>query len=246
MKHLLTILNFCTVSLGFSQQIELNGTFWADSTHYVEVSRNDTIEFFSEYGCCLLTEVYGIGTYEIQDSILKVTPTTPRTSMKSNYQIENDLNQPDKIQITVMGSGEPVKFCNVVVKDKLTQEILMGASTNEMGFVEFTTTDIDLSENLIIESSSLGMDSYSMKLQNVVGRSIIVDLKPIRVIRDRIVEFKIRKEFDSIQLIGPIFPDSEDEKMSGKDKLRMVLTNWPWNWNFSYTHAAIPRQFEKK
>lgn len=245
MKHLLTILTFFTVSLGFSQKSDLIGTFWDDSTHYVEVSEKDTIEFFSEYGCCLVTETYGIGTYEVQDSILRVTPTTPRTSLRSNYQIENNLYQPDNIQITVMDSGEPVKFCNVVIKDKLTQQVLTGASTSEIGWIEIKATDIKHNENLTIEFSCLGMDSYSIEFADVIGKSINVDLKPYRVIHDEIVEFKIRKEFDSIRLIGPIFPDSEDGTMSGKDKFRMVFTNWPWNWNFSYTHAAIPRQFEK-
>ncbi|MGB6037594.1 MAG: hypothetical protein WBG42_15070, partial [Cryomorphaceae bacterium] len=239
MKHLITILIFFCVSFGFSQDSELIGTFWADSTHYVKISSNDTIEFFSEYGCCLLTEVYGIGTYEIRDSTLTITTAAPKSTMSSNYQIIRQLDQLDKIQLAVKDSGEPVKFCNVLIKNKLTQEIVMGASTTEMGFVEFTTTDIDLSESLIIEFSSLGLDSFSMNLLDVVGRSVMVDLKPFRVVRDRIVEFKIRREFDSIQFIGPIFPDSEDETMSGKDKMRMVFKNWPWNWNFSYTHAAI-------
>lgn len=145
-----------------------------------------------------------------------------------------------------MDLGEPVKFCNVVIQDKLTQEVLMSASTSDNGFIELTTSKIDINENVNIKFSSLGMDSYSINLFDVIGRSIMVDLKPFQVIRDEIVEFKIRNEMDSIRLSGPIFPDSEDETMSGKDKLRMVFTNWPWNWNFSYTHAAIPRQFVKK
>jgi|GEM_PF-6055532 len=246
MKHLLTLLTFFSAAVGFSQKSEPIGTFWADSTHYVKVSDNNTIEFFSEYGCCLITEVYGIGTYEIKDSILRVTPNTPSTSMSSNHQILNELNQPDKIQITVMDLGEPVKFCNVVIQDKLTQEVLMSASTSDNGFIELTTSKIDINKNVNIKFSSLGMDSYSINLVDVIGRSIKVDLKPFQVIRDEIVEFKIRNEMDSVRLIGPIFPDSEDETMNGKDKLRMVFTNWPWNWNFSYTHAAIPRQFVKK
>jgi len=246
MKYLLTILTLSSYSPGFSQNSELIGTFRADSTHYVEVYSNDSIEFFSEYGCCLLTEVYGIGTYEIRDSILRITTTTPNTTMISNHQIVRQLDSADRIQVTVLDSGEPVKFCDVVIMDKLTQDIVMGASTNDIGFVEFTATDIDLSENLTLEFSSSDMDFYSIKFNEVVGRSIKVDLMPFRVIHDEKVEFIIRKENDLIQLIGPIFPDSEDETMSGKDKLRMVFTNWPWNWNFNYTHAAIPRQFEKK
>lgn len=246
MKHLVTIIFLFPLSLVFSQKSELPGTYWADSTHYVDVASNDTVEFFSEYGCCLITEVYGIGAYEIRDSLLIINTDTPKNAMNSSHKTIRELDQMNNIHLQVMNSGQPVPSCNFVIKDKQTQKILMGGSTNDTGFVEFTVSDSKLNERLFIEITYLGMDSYTIQLIDVLGKSITENLKPFRVIQDKMVHFKIREVTDSIQLLGPIYSNTKDAKMNLRDKFRMMFTNWPWHWNFSYSHAAIPREFERK
>jgi hypothetical protein len=245
MKYLLYILTVFSISQGICQESDFHGVYWSDSTHYVRIGPEDSVEFFSLYGCCLLSDIYGVGNFEIEDSTIKVTTISPKSSMISNHKLIRKLNRNDMVEFRVWNDYGPVQYFDFELLNSDSGELIRSVNTDEDGVAQLDQLDTSRGHNIIVRFSALGTDSYSIQLDEIAGYFVEVDLKAYRVIQNQTVDFRIIFRNDSLWLSGPNISDSENSNIKGSAKSRMTSTRWPWKRKSNHNHEAIPRLFKK-
>lgn len=246
LKPLLIVLAFLTFSQGICQENELRGTYWSDSTYYVKIGTNDTIEFFSRIPSGFSFELFGVGRYEIIDSILRVKTFPPGPEIASGYKIIEELDDNDNAKLRVSNKYGPVEYCNISVVDSSSRKNITWFDADENGVSHLNLVEADLSNEAIVRFSALGMDSFSIPLSEIKGYSVEVNLKPYRVLQNDLIDFKILSKNGTFYLMGPNYPNSYDSRMKARDKLRIMLSHWPWHWNFSHFQDTVPQVFKKE
>src|SRR5947207_2599860 len=90
MRHILYILTFlyCSVSFG---QTRLSGIYKNDK-NYVNFSSDSTVEFKTEYGCCLTSVIYGRGTYKVINDKIVINTTNTLSEFKTNISSSKNLD----------------------------------------------------------------------------------------------------------------------------------------------------------
>jgi len=246
MKNIAIIILFLTAKIGFSQSGQLIGIYNSGS-NYLNILSDSTLEFKTTYGCCLLIDIYGFGNYRIVDDIIQVNTIQSENDLHSYYQVINDLNAHDRLDILIEDSSIPIAYCNVVVKEKESKKIIQGTSSDESGLANFENLQINQIDKIIVQISLIGYDTYEIPLAEIIGKSVKVILSPYKVIKNKTVIFNIISDNGSTTIIGPIFPKTkEGRRFERKVKIRMIFSRWPWKWNFKNTHEAKPTEFVKQ
>lgn len=245
MNRLCVILSL-TFNLAFGQNQPLTGRYIAND-NYVVIT-DSSLEFMTSYGCCLLLDIYGYGKYTMHHDSIYVFTGEPTLGHGSTYQTLGDLSTSDKISIKVQNKGQPVQSCYVTLDDKSTNKIIHGASTDASGLALLDSLPTDHIENRIVTVYSLGYDRFEIPLNEITGKSILVNLSDYEVLRDKQVAFKLLSDSSSTKLIGPFFPISKEQlkkqkkdfrkhrKEVSKHNTKLVLTQWPWYWERNWNY----------
>jgi hypothetical protein len=247
MKRLWIILSL-TFNLVIGQERDLTGRYLS-SDNYVIIS-DSSLEFRTSYGCCVLTDLYGFGKYEILKDTIYVSTEKPSSSNCSKFKILNNLSSSNEISVKVENNGKPIEFCTVTIDDNVKKKIIYGVYTDTSGFVNLKLKPNDHFENKTLTIIILGYDKFQIPVSEIIGKSIEVNLVNYLVLIDRKVAFKIQKDNYSTKLLGPFFPATDEEKLEMKKTMRkrkrqMRTHSWPWNWQYRDTHKIIPTTYVK-
>ena len=245
MKRISIILSL-TFNLVIGQESNLTGRY-ISSDNYVIIS-DSSLEFRTSYGCCVLTDLYGFGKYEILKDTIYVSTEKPRSSNCSKFKILNNLSSTNEISVKVENNGKPIKFCTVTIEDNIKKKIIYGVSTDTSGYVNLKLKPNDHYENETLTIFILGYDKFQIPVSEIIGKSIEVNLVNYLVLKDRKVAFKIQKDNFTTKLLGPFFPPTDKEKLELKKTMRkgkrQIMTHsWPWNWRYQDTHEIIPTTY---
>jgi len=247
MKRIWIIFSL-TFNLVNGQERNLTGRYLS-SDNYVVIS-DSSLEFMTSYGCCILTDLYGFGKYEILEDTIYVSTEKPISSNCSKFKTLNNLSAANEISVKVENNGKPVKFCSLTINDNFKKKFIYGVSTDTSGFAKLKLEPNDHYENETLTIFILGYDKFQIPVSEIIGKSIEVNLVNYMVINDRKVAFKIQKDNYSTKLVGPFFPPTDEEKLELKKTMRkrkrqMMIHSWPWNWRYKDTHEIIPTTYVK-
>ncbi|MCG3165830.1 MAG: hypothetical protein POELPBGB_01605 [Bacteroidia bacterium] len=248
MNRLCAILSL-TFNLALGQNQPLTGRYISND-NYVVIT-DSSLEFMTGYGCCLLIDLYGFGKYQFHNDSVYVTTSKPAPGHGSTYQVLGDLPTSDQISVKVQNNGQPIQSCYVTLDDKSVNEITHGASTDASGLALLNSLPTDKSVNKIVSIYSLGYDRFEIPLNDITGKSILVDLSDYQVLRDTQVAFKLLVDSNSTKLIGPFFPLTKEKKKELKKEKRkrkgqMMVHSWPWQWRFKDTHVVTPTEYVRQ
>ena len=247
MNRLCVILSL-TFNLAFGQNQPLTGRYISND-NYVVIT-DSSLEFKTRYGCCLLVDIYGYGKYKVRKDSVYVLTTDP-IGHGSTYQTLGDLPNPDQIVVKVMDKQQPLDGGTVTLVDKSIGKILQGAYSDTSGLASLGSLSKDSIENKVISVSAFGYDRFTIPLDKVIGKSILVNLSDYQVFRDRQVVFKFVSDSSSTKLIGPFFPlTKEQTKQLKKDKRKRnaqtLVHALPWQWRFKDTHVVTPTEYVRQ
>jgi len=248
MKRNLIILSIIvlTAKISFSQNGQFIGLF-KSGENYLKIISDSTLEFKTTYGCCLLIDIYGFGTYKITDDIIHVNTIYADNEMNSYYNVINDLNTNDRIELQINNFLTPIPYFNIALKETDSKKITNGTCSDENGVASIENIQKNQIDNLIVQISLIGYDTYEIPLTEIIGKSIEVTIKPHEIIENETVIFRITSADNMTKITGPIFPKTrESRKFNRKVKTRMIFTKWPWNWKFKDTHKPEPTEFIKQ
>lgn len=250
MRHILTLL-FLTFNIAYGQNMLLSGKYVSDN-NYVLVT-DTTIEFKTSYGCCLLVDLYGYGKYKIQNDSILLTTEKPLNEHCSSFKILNNLPNASQVHIKVESSRQPVQFCNLYLKDKLSDRISYSYSTDSIGIAQLDNLPAEHYENILLSIYTIGYDRIEIPLNEIMGKSILINLLDYEVLRDKQVAFKLLHDTASTKLVGPFLLQTKDqlkkaEKAQRKRNAQSLVRTWPWNWHIKNTdsHTATPTTFVRQ
>lgn len=243
------ILLSLIINLAHAQDLRITGRY-VSNDNYVEVS-DSTIEFMTSYGCCLLINIYGQGTYKIVNDSVYVTTGKIANGHGSTYRTLEDLPSNNQVRFVIQTNGEPISVCYVSLDDNTTNKIIQGAYTETSGLASLDNIPPDHIENSVVTISKLGYDRFQIPLNEIIGKSVRVNLTDYQVVREKQIVFKVLTDNDSTKLIGPFFLLTKEEKKEirksrNKSYRRMMVNRWPWQWRFKDTHVVVPTTFVKQ
>jgi hypothetical protein len=212
MKKIMLTIFVLSSTLIYSQNIKLSGVYKAGG-NYLRIFPDSTLEFYTNYGSCILTDVRGYGTYTLKDSVIYLYTKDTIITGNSTFKIKNKSNDINKVEFEIHDDkGNIIPYVNVVVKGK---KYLKGGCTNVDGNYEVT---IDSNRYKFVEISLIGYDDYIIPVRKLIGNRITVSLMPYEILRNKNVIFKIRKTSSETSIIGPYFKNevSDNRKQSNK------------------------------
>ncbi len=232
MKYVSLITLLLTANHGLTQTNTLFGKY--QSGHYfINFISDSTLEFNVNSGGCLTYDLYGYGKYKIIEDKVEVRTIKSDSEFDSKYQVVKDLNDSKRVVILIEdGKSEPLAYCNVLLKNRNSDELIVGMASNEIGIAIFDNLSLSQINECFIEVTSL-WSAFEIPLSEVIGKSIKVTLSYHLVIQNERVVFNIKADSNSIETSGPEFIDRKvNRKPEFRWKTRVVFTKWPWNWNF--------------
>lgn len=243
MKKILVILLFITAKTGFSQTNPLIGKYLSND-NYLNLT-DSIIEFKTSCGSGLLITIYGYGTYKIVDNKIQVNTFKPAEDKSSSYQVTGNLNYSNAIDITLLDSISPISYTKIAVLEN--KKVITVTDTDTNGHKILKDLTLENSNNTTIKFALLGYDTFEIPLNQVMGKSIKVFLRPYRVLKGETVLFDIVYDNGKPKIIGPIFPETKEiRKYKKKRNFRMICTSWPWNWNFKTIDESVTTEFVKQ
>lgn len=228
-----------------SQTISLPGEY-TSSNGYINIT-DSILEFKTLYGCCLLSEIYGFGTYKIANNKIVVNTIWRNNENFSNYRIIKSIDSQDKIELIINNFEAEFPFSEIIITimSENQRKEYNGYYFENKDSILIENLDFNKTENKIIQIFNCN-DKLQIPLNNALGKSIVVNMKPYRTIQNERITFNIFQESHGIKIVGPYFEkQKQDSNMSIKIKLRTIISNWPWNWNLKYKHEAQPIEFRK-
>jgi hypothetical protein len=218
---------------------------YVSGKNYVIVS-DSTLEFKSNYGCCLLVDFYGYGKYKLRGDTIFLTTEKPIDEHLSSYKILNNLPNPIQASLKVECNKKPIPFCNILVKDKYSNKIKFSGYTDSIGFVQ-----LDNFENSILIIYSLGYDRLEIPLNEIIGKSTLINLLDYEVLSNKEVVFKLLRDNISIELSGPFLLHTKDQikdakKAQRKRNTQSLVINNNWYINNKDTHTTRPTTFMRE
>lgn len=229
---------------GFGQSSIPVGVFWSDSTHFVKIHNDRDAEFFAEVGCCLPFDLYGRGEYIVSDSMLTIQTFKPDTPYNSTSEVIEVFQESMDVQVVVKSDGITVKHCMVFIRDIRTNEIKHGETASETGLATLDSLAVDSIQHVELIVASLDHDEFAIPMEQVIGKSIEVDLKPYLISRNEQIQFRIRTTGEQIVLLGPHIPH-QDHALRARDRIKIMATRWPWNWQFQQNESDCISVFSR-
>lgn len=224
MKLILYILTFLYFSFAFCQT-RLYGIYKNDK-NYINLSSDSTVEFETEYGCCLTSVIYGCGTYKLINDKIVINTTNTLGKLKTKISSTKNLNDSTTICITLIEDNDNIaSFVVPVIRRYKNDKFVTELRPNEIQKID---TQLQLNPSLYyIDINSLGIDRLKIPLNDLLGKSVVIKLSNIISIENQTVEFDIIKSNGNTALLGPYI---------GKDRI---------NQKRKKAHTAILKTFTK-
>lgn len=210
------------------------------------VNINDSVfEFNAYWGCCFINKRYIHGNYNLIDSLIFVDAKS-KPEIESFYKIIKNLLDTNSLEIKIIdnNSKESISYANVVLKDKLKNVEIISYSTNTEGYVKINNLMKCRLKNYCISLNYFGYSSILIPLDDIIGKSIEINLRDIIVVKDEIVKFKIKKNKENQLVIsGPYF------KKAKPYKPRIVCSSFRstfGNYMYFYYDKFKPSRWFKK